>query len=441
MKLSKSPVVVLILKTALLFTVMVNCKSDASGGITGGGVTPDGGVTGVTGEEVVWTCGMHPQVRSDKPGDCPICGMDLIPLESETGRSQDADAPQMVQLTQNEINLARVGTVEIEKKELSQTLRTTGIVEFDERALQTVSARFGGRIERLYVNYQGAVVSGGSPLAEIYSPELAAAQQEYISARASYESLAEGASGQIKDNAKALYDASRDRLKLWGITDRQIDELERTGSPRYTMTVFAPQSGTVTAQHVVEGEYVKTGQPLIEIGNPRRVWIQAVVYEQDISSVKRGQYAEFSIPGNRPETYEGTVTFIAPVLDPVTRSVKVRIQPQSTSSNIKPGMYVDVDIHQPGDEALAVPRDAVIDTGEESIVYIDAGDGMFIAREIKVGPASGEYYPVLSGLSEGEKVVARGAFLIDSETRITGGSSALYGGASEVDDQTPVHQH
>lgn len=415
---------------ATLSISVISCKSDS--------VAEEG-----------WTCGMHPQVRADKPGDCPICGMDLIPVHAKDMQSSDdgdAAAPRMIKLSANQIRLAGVATAVAQSRELHRSIKTTGTVEFDERALATVSARFGGRIERLYVNFQGAVVSYGSALVEIYSPELAAAQQEYLSALKSLHALPEQSSEQIAVNSKALVDASRERLKLWGITDRQIEDLERSGIVRYTMTVLAPQSGTVTLQHVVEGEYVQTGQPIVEIGNPRRVWIQAAVYEQDISSVKIGQHAEFSLPGDPSQRYEGTVTFIAPVLDPATRSVKVRIQPKSTTSIVKPGMYVDVDIHQPVGQVLAVPRDAVIDTGEELIVYVDAGDGMFIARKVEVGVQAGGYYPVVSGLSEGEVVVARGGFLIDSETRITGGSSALYGGASEVDgeagDEVPaVHHH
>lgn len=416
----------LVLIAALSFVLMASCGSEKSS------------------EESVeyYTCGMHPDVRSDKPGDCPICGMDLIPVHAKDVQSSDdgdAAAPRMIKLSANQIRLAGVATAVVKRRELHRSIKTTGTVEFDERALATVSARFGGRIERLYVNFQGAVVSHGSALVEMYSPELAAAQQEYLSA---LKSLQEQSSEQIAVNFKALVNASRERLKLWGITDAQIGKLERTGIVRYTMTVPAPQSGTVTLQHVVAGEYVKTGQPLFEIGNPRRVWIQAAVYEQDISSVKIGQHAEFSLPGDPSQRYEGTVTFIAPVLDAATRSVKVRIQPKSTTSVVKPGMYVDVDIHQPVGQVLAVPRDAVIDTGEELIAYVDAGDGMFVARKVEVGVQAGGYYPVVSGLSEGEVVVARGGFLIDSETRITGGFSALYGGASEVDGEAPaVHHH
>lgn len=394
-----------------------------------------------------WTCGMHPQVRADKPGDCPICGMDLIPVYAGGMQSSDDGEakPRMIQLSANQMRLVGVGTAPVRSRELVRTIKTTGTVEFDERSLATVSARFGGRIERLYVNFQGAVVSAGSALVEIYSPELAAAQQEYLSALKSLEALPEQSSEQIVVNSKALVDASRERLKLWGITDAQIAKLKRTGTVSYTMTLFAPQSGTVTRQHVVAGEYVKTGQPLFEIGDPRRVWIQAAVYEQDISSVKIGQHAEFFLPGDPSRRYEAKVTFIAPVLDPATRSVKVRLQPKSTSSYVKPGMYVDVDIHNPVGEVLAVPRDAVIDTGEELIVYVSAGDGLFVARKVQMGPEAGGFYPVISGLAEGEQVVARGGFLLDSETRITGGASALYGGASEVEgegeSQPPVHHH
>lgn len=396
-----------------------------------------------------WTCGMHPEVRSDEPGDCPICGMDLIPVYKKARASLDTlgpieETPRTVQLSATQIKLAGIATVPVTRRELNLSIRTTGTVEFDERALAAVSARFSGRVERLYVNYEGAVVSAGSPLADIYSPELAAAQQEYLSAAKAFGALSPQSSAEVLANAQALLDASRERLRLWGITDRQISELEKTSVPRYTMTILSPQSGTVTMRHVVEGQYVMAGEPLFEIANPSRVWVQAVVYEQDILSVRVGQHAVFSMPGERSRGSEGEVSFISPVLDEATRSVRVRIQPESITSFIKPGMYVDVDIHVPQGEVLAVPRDAVLDTGEGLIAYVDSGNGLFVARKVEVGPAADGFYPVLAGLEEGERVVARGAFLVDSETRITGGASALYGGASEVNQNNapaPVHQH
>ncbi|MGH9508377.1 MAG: efflux RND transporter periplasmic adaptor subunit [Terriglobales bacterium] len=286
-------------------------------------------------------------------------------------------------------------------------------------------------MDKLYVDFTGQSVRKGQPIALIYSPEVVSAAEEYRLAVESLERMGR-ALPEAQAQARELVAASRRRLELWGLTAEQIRELDKSNEPQIHITIYAPASGTVMERKVTEGQYVREGDSLYSLSDLSTVWVKADIYESDLPLVRMGQAAEIQSDALPGTMLTGRVSFIEPMLNPQNRTVAVRIQVPNPGLRLRPGMYVRAMLKPSmGRNVLAVPRTAVIDTGMKTLVYVATGKGVFEGREVKLGPAGQEFYPVLDGLKEGERIVTEGNFLIDSQTRLTGGLTGLYGGSRE----------
>lgn len=365
----------------------------------------------------VWTCSMHPQIRSDKPGSCPICGMDLVPLqtEEETG---DVAAQYTVKLSDAAMKIAEVSMSTVERKAPYKEVYLPGKVMPDERKIAQLTARYPGRIEKLFVNFTGQKVRKGEVLAKIYSPELVTAQREL------FEAI------KFKEANPKYYAAARQKLKLWDLTDSQIDQIEQSGDVIFYFDVQSPLSGTVTKREVALGDYVKEGNSLFEVVDLSHVWVMFDAYENDIPWIKLRDQISFTIKSIPGKEFKSTVTFIDPVLDRMARVVKVRTELNNPNDVLKPEMLASGLLRTmlPGSrEALVVPKSSVLWTGKKAVVYVmtDDHNNMFQYREIDLGAEAGDYYVVKAGLQEGEMVASNGVFKIDAAAQLKGEKSMM----------------
>lgn len=356
-----------------------------------------------------WVDPMHPAYKSDKPGKAPDCGMDLVPVYEEAttaGPAPEVSGYANVTLTPERQQLIGVQIGAAETRDIGRSVRTVGRIAVDETRLYRVSTKFDGYIEKLYVNVTGQPVRKGHPLFSVYSPDLLASQQEYLLAlRAAKQS-------------PTLLEAARQRLLLWDVTPGELRELERTGTARKSVTIVSPASGYVLNKLAVEGARVAPGEPLFEIANLDRVWLQSDVYESELATIRAGAPATMTLSYIPGRTWTGRVTFIAPTVDPMTRTVKVRSEFDNSDAALKPDMFADVTIQQPPRNAIVIPESAVLQTGTRSVVFLANGDGTFAPREVTLGTKSDQFYEVRSGLEAGQKVVTQANFLIDSESRL-----------------------
>jgi membrane fusion protein, copper/silver efflux system len=396
--------------------------------------------------ENLYTCPMHPQVVQEGPGTCPICFMNLVPKKSPTTTTdsgslshQASDSMSgMVHVTPRNRVMADVKTVKVGYRAVSSQLAVSGGVDYNEATHRIVSARFGGRIERLHVNVTGEEVRKGQPLMEIYSPELVTAQKEYLLSRETQPLMSLPAANGTNDKeatkrreeqAQRLISASRKRLELLGMSAAQIAALEKRGDIAYSTTVFAPASGTVIERLVSEGEYVNEGTALLKIVDLSSVWVLANVYETDAYRIRSGMDMMVGGPALGGETLHGKVTFIYPTVDVQTRTVKVRGLFSNPGNRLKPGMFVNATIRVSGREVLSIPATSVIRTGERDLVYVEVEKNMFEARDVKLGIKDGDYYEVTGGdVKVGDAVVEQGGYLLDSERKLTQTSTDPHAG-------------
>ena len=377
---------------------------------------------------VLYTCAMHPFIIKDKPGTCPICGMQLI--KKVAGTEASAKEQQMlghVSLSPTQSVMANVATVTIDNLPLAKEINATGIVQYDQSRQAKVTAWVAGRIDRLHVNSVGAYVSKGKPIAEIYSPDLVAAQQEYLLAQRSREQLKHSTIHSISQGGEGLVESSRQRLKLMGVKDEQLAGLEKAGRPNIRLPIYTPLSGVVIEKLVQEGQYVNLGDPLFSIADLSRIWVEVEVYENEFSFVKIGQRVEIVSQSYPGKPFSGRVSFIYPFLDPKTRTVKVRVDMANPGLKLKPEMFVNASIKVPLGTALAVPASAVVDTGKRQVVWVEMKPGMFEPRDVQLGARVGDKVQILSGVKRGEKVASSGGYLIDSESQLKGGGGGHEG--------------
>ncbi len=379
----------------------------------------------------IWTCSMHPQIRKPEPGTCPICGMDLVPVANT---SEEQLGPRQLKLSPWAVKLAEIDAAPVQRRRLSAKMRLAGKVAYDETRLKYISARVPGRIDRLFVDYTGSAVGKGDPLVKLYSPELIVAQQELLQARQTLNRL----------NKRTLA-AAREKLRLWGLSGRQIQEIERRKNPAQHLTIFSPIAGAVIHKNAVEGLYVQTGTRIYTIADLSRVWLKLDAYESDLSWLGMGQTVEFETEAYPGEVFRGKVAFIDPVLNPQTRTVKVRVNVPNPHNKLKPEMLARAKLHalsvdMQKDAPLVIPATAPLLTGKRAVVYVavPGKEGVFEGREVVLGPRAGDYYEVKEGLAEGEMVVVNGAFKIDSDLQIRAKPSMMN---PEGGGPAPEHHH
>lgn len=361
------------------------------------------------GDVAYYTCSMHPSVRSEAPGTCPICSMDLVPV------TREEIATGVIQVDGEQRQTIGVTTAPIERRPVSVRIRAVGKVLYDERRLADVSVKYRGWIGELDVDQPGQRVERGETLFTLYSPELYSAQEELLTAVASRD-RARGTSAP--DRADYLVEAARKRLRLWDLADWQIEQLEASGRPLEYIPVVSPVSGHVVEKNVVAGAAVEPGMRLYRIAGLDRVWVEAEIYESELATIEVGQPATVTLAYLPGRSFAGRVTFIYPYLDDATRTGRVRVELANPRLELKPDMYADVELARDLGARLVVPEDAVLYAGERRFVFLDLGEGRLQPRSIEVGLASGDDLVVLSGLEEGEVVVTSGNFLIAAEARL-----------------------
>ncbi|TAH40092.1 MAG: efflux RND transporter periplasmic adaptor subunit [Bacteroidetes bacterium] len=367
-------------------------------------------------KEQIWTCSMHPQIRRNEPGQCPICGMDLIPLNSE---SNSEGNPMAISMSETAMQLANVQTIYVTKRKPVKEVRMPGKVQADERNIFSQTSHIPGRIEQLIVNYTGEEVKTGQTLALIYSPELVTAEEELLEAL------------KIKEVQPALFEAAKDKLRNWKLSESQIEEVITTGKIQDKFPVLSEVSGVVLKKRVNTGDYIMRGMPVFDIVDLSKVWILLDVYESDIQWIHEGDKVEFTVQSISGKTFNGNISFIDPVINPQSRVAKARIEFTNDGMKLKPEMFVTGTIMSElkGEkEGLVIPKSAVMWTGERSVVYVknQTNKGVnFMMTEVVLGPSLGDSYVIKSGLSEGMEIASNGTFSIDASAQLAGKPSMM----------------
>ncbi|MFH1981555.1 MAG: efflux RND transporter periplasmic adaptor subunit [Pseudomonadota bacterium] len=364
-----------------------------------------------------WAAPMDPTYIRNAPGKSPM-GMDLVPVYEEAGGEKEPAST--IRIDPVTVQNMGVRTDVVTRRPLNRTIRTYGNVTYDETRIYSVNTKFDGWIERIYVNFEGERVKKGQPLFDIYSPELVSAQEEYLLALGQSASLGDSTYSQIREGAARLLAASRTRLSNWDLTPGQIDAIGKKGRVRKNLTVYSPASGVVTAKKAIDGSFVKAGMNQYEIADLSRVWVDAEVYEYELPWVHQGMPASMALSYLPGRQFEGRVLFIYPYLTAKTRTARLRLQFDNADGDLKPDMYANVTLLSSlGEDGLVIPQEAVIDSGVRKVVFIDKGKGRFEPREIKTGvEVGGDSTQVISGLSEGERIVISAQFMLDSESRL-----------------------
>ena len=457
---------------AVAFLVGLRLGSDGNG-------EPSSGAPATADVEEVYTCSMHPQVRSQKPGRCPLCAMELVPVSSLSG-GEEAPGPRSLVLTEQAARLAEIRTAPVRRAYPRKTVRLIGEVDFDETRLATISAYFPGRLDRLFVDATGIPVREGDHLAEIYSADLLTAQEELRQSRRALDEQRR-ASETMRVLSEATLEAAREKLRLWGLTDQQVDEIAGSDDPLERITIYSPISGIVIERHATQGQYVELGEAIYTVADLDRVWIVLQAFESQLPWIHYGQQVAFETDAHPGREFVGRISFIDPVLSPDTRTAQVRVAVDNTEGALKPGMFVRTRVtvkvgadgamvddelsgrwicpmhpevikshrgscdvcgmdlvaaeemgfhrHASGKGApLVIPASAPLITGTRAVVYVrdpESENPRFEGREVVLGTRAGDQVVVRSGLAEGELVVVRGAFKIDSAMQIEAKASMM----------------
>lgn len=365
----------------------------------------------------MWTCSMHPQIMQPEPGDCPICGMDLIPAHS----SAEGLAMNEIKMSENAMALANIQTTIVGNVSSTDenTISLSGKIMPNEEANTVQASYFEGRIEKLNINFTGEEIRTGQLLATIYAPTLVAAQQELLTA------------ASMKASQPALYNAVRNKLKLWKLSENQINQIETSGKVRVNFPIYATVSGTVSQKMAEEGDYVKQGQPIVKVNNLGTVWAMFDAYENQISQLKEGQKITVTTNAYSNREFEATISFIDPTLNTKSRTVSVRATLNNKEEILKPGMFVTAKVQLPQGNStqsqITVPATAVLWTGNRSLVYVktNPNEPIFEMREVSLGNKNGNTYTIVEGLKNGEEVVTNGTFTVDAAAQLQGKKSMM----------------
>jgi Cu(I)/Ag(I) efflux system membrane fusion protein len=359
-------------------------------------------------KRVMYRSTMNPAEVSDKPGKDSM-GMDMVPFEVEEGvQAASVSGRIAVKITPERQQLIGVKTVILKVQPIDRQVRAVARVAYAEPNVAWVNLKFDGWVENLFVDSTGRLVKKGDALLDIYSPELVAAEQEYL--------LAARARNTLGDSGQSILKAAREKLRLWDISDEQVATLERTGEAKRTVTLYAPISGFVIEKNILRGQRIMAGENLYKIADLSRVWILGDVYEYELPFIRTGQDVTITLPSFPGEQFHGTITFIYPYLNAETRTNTIRVEVANPSFRLKPEMFATLDIREDYGAKLAVPTDAIVNAGEKSIAFVDRGDGYLEPREVRLGVKGSGFYEVLAGLAAGEKVVTSANFLVDSES-------------------------
>ncbi|MCK9613265.1 MAG: efflux RND transporter periplasmic adaptor subunit [Bacteroidales bacterium] len=375
----------------------------------------------------IWTCSMHPQIRKDKPGQCPICGMNLIPLQNQ-GEAVDSNA---VAMSESAMKLAEVQTSIVGRGRVIKEVKLFGKIQADETLLQSQTANISGRIDKLYINITGENIRKGQLIAKIYSPELVTAQKELLEAVT------------MKDKYPAILDAAREKLRLWKLNDKQIESIEKSGVVISSFDIYSSTSGVLVRRKVNEGDYVNKGSVLFDVADLSQVWGVFDAYESDLAWISMGQNIDFTAQAIPGKVFKGNISFIDPVIDPVTRVTRVRIEIANYNMQFKPEMFLNGIVQAksigPNDQ-LIVPQSAVLWTGTRSLVYVklpNTDPPAFKMREITLGASLKDSYVVLDGLKEGEEIVTNGTFSVDAAAQLAGKPSMMNPKSDSTKTQSP----
>lgn len=375
-------------------------------------------------------CPMHPTYVSNKMGDCPICGMDLVPIKADTqaaapGTTKDPPGRTSISLSPEKRQLIGLTFSKVERKSLTHVVSTAAVVMHDETRYARIAPRFSGWVRKLHVNYTGAPVEQGQPLFTVYSPDLFATENEYLIAWRGVQQLRAEASAEQRRSATNLLNSARRRLELWEIGDDEIRALEQRGTASDELLFRSPITGHVVVKNAVEGKGFAAGESLYDVADLSHLWLDAWVFESDLPLMKTELEADITFPylGNR--SYKSPVTFVYPHVDPQTRRGRVRLEVDNPEHRLRPDMWASVDIKVPLGEKLLIPASAVIDTGQRYIAFVDGEAGHLHPRELNVGDKTDDFYEVIEGVKEGENVVTRALFLIDSESQLKAAISGM----------------
>ncbi len=372
-----------------------------------------------TAGQQLYQCSMHPNIVSDKPGNCPICGMTLQPVRKVN--AVGIPGRGAVNLTDQQRQLINIRTVAVKETDVDRSVRAVGVVTYDQSKVADLNSRVMGWVEKLYVDTPGAHVEAGQPLMELYSPDLYSAKQDYLLAWRNARK-AKGARGQYgaarANGADSILESARKRLELFGITGEQINALQTSGTAKTTTKIVAPFAGTVLQKEVVVGKMIQPTAMLYRIADLSRVWVEAEIYEYELPLVQVGQQAQVTLTAYPDRTFTGKVDFIYPYLQGQTRTAKLRVVLANPDGVLKPDMYANVDLKSDLGKELIIPASALFDTGKRQYVFVQQEKGMFVPKEIEVGPKVGDDFVVRKGLAAGEQVVVDGNFLLDSESQL-----------------------